>query len=452
MKINSRPSQPAEIRGFVIRLLEGARRGGADFAEVYLRSSRNLSVEVKGQRADAVELSSDFGYSLRVIRNSRLGFSYSTDIKEADTVISNAVEASRWTEQDDYLDLPGHSEKQSLDIFDDAVSSLSIDEAKDKALLIEKAALGSDSRIKKVRKASASFSTKDVLIINSKGVDAEYSATTCTAEIMVVAEDGSDSQMGWDSDGSRFLNDAIFEGVGRNAAKRAVELLGAKKIDAVKTQTVLDGSVAAEFLGIFALMLSSENVQKGKSLLAGRMNEAVVSRILNIVDDGCLPQRLGSRPFDDEGVATSKKYLIREGILTGYLYNVYTAKKDGVKSTGNAVKAGFSALPGVGPSNLYITVDPGHVYQGLFEGVDNGIYITGAMGVHTVNPVSGEFSVGISGLWIKNGIIRYPVKEAVMSGNILDLFKYVKAAGDDFRFYGIIGAPSLLTGPVDISA
>ncbi|GAB4421781.1 MAG: metallopeptidase TldD-related protein [Thermodesulfovibrionales bacterium] len=440
-------------RGFAIRLLEGAKKMGADFAEVYFKSSRSLSVEVKGQAVDAVESAIDFGYSLRVIRDRRLGFFYSTDIREADAVIENAIEASRWTEQDDYLDLPLPAEKLHLDVFDAAVESLSVDEAKNKALLIEKAALDTDSRIKRVRKASASFSSKDVLIVNSKGVDAGYSATASTAQIMVVAEDGSDSQMGWDFDGSRFLDDVIFEDVGRNAARRAIQLLGAGKINAVKTQAILDGSVAAEFLGIFASLLSSENVQKGKSLLAKRLNEDVVSPIISIVDDGCMPRKLGSRPFDDEGVATSKKYLIRDGVLTGYIYNVYTAKKDGVKSTGNAVRAGFSALPAVGPTNLYIAVNPEHIYSGdLFTGVDKGIYITEAMGVHTANPVSGEFSIGISGLWIDNGAVRHPVKEAIISGSILDLFRNIKAAGDDFRFYGNMGAPSLLTGPVDISA
>ncbi|HUO78358.1 MAG TPA: DNA gyrase modulator, partial [Thermodesulfovibrionales bacterium] len=180
-------------REFAFRLLEGARKRGADLAEVYLKSSRSLSVEVRDQRTDALESSTDFGYSLRVIRDKRLGFSFATAQGDADSVIARAVEASRWTVQDEWLDLPGPSEQTSLDIFDEAIASMDEGEAIEKALKIEKAALDADARIRKVRKASASFSQRDRLIMNSKGLEKAYSATACVAQIMVVAENGSDS-------------------------------------------------------------------------------------------------------------------------------------------------------------------------------------------------------------------------------------------------------------------
>lgn len=440
-------------REFAFRLIEDAKGKGADFAEVYLKSAKGLSVEVKNQMVDALESYIDFGYSLRIIRNKRLGFSYSTDLREANTVVVNAIEASKWTEQDDYLDLSLPSERQTIEIFDEAIASFTEKDAISNALLIEKAALDTDRRIKKVRKASTSFSYKDVTIVNSRGVDGVFSATSCTAQIMVVAEDHNDSQMGWDFDGSRFLGDISFEGIGKNAAIRAIQLLGAEKISSLKVHVLLDNSVATEFLGIFASLLSSEFVQKGKSLLAKGLNQKVISPLVSIVDDGCIPHRLGSRPFDDEGVATSKKYLIRDGVLLNYMYSIYTAKKDNVTSTGNALKSGLAALPSAAPTNLYVAVSDKCINSGnLIELLDRGIYITEAMGIHTANPVSGEFSIGISGLWIEKGIIKHPVKEAIISGNILDFFRKIKAAGNDFRFYGNMASPSLLIGPVDISA
>lgn len=439
--------------GFASRLLEGARKKGADHAEVFLKSSKKLSVEVKEQKVEALESSVDFGYALRIIRDKRLGFSYSTDMNDADSVIASAIEASRWAEHDDYLDLPESSEHQTLLIFDDAIASMSEEDAFTKALIIEKTALDFDRRIRRVRKASASFSNKDVLIMNSKGLNKTYSATACTSQIMAVAEDAGDSQMGWEFEGSRFLSDISFENVGRGAAKRALLLLGSKKMKSVKTQVILENSVAIEFLGIFASLLSSENVQKGKSLLAKRLKQRVISPVISVLDDGCMERKLGSRPFDDEGVPTSGKYLIKDGLLQGYMYNVYTAKKDGLMSTGNAVKGGFSSLPAIGPSNLYINIHSGSVKPGnLFAIIDKGLYITEAMGIHTANPVSGEFSIGVSGLWIEKGNIKYPVKEAIISGNILDFFSKVEAGGDDFRFYGNLASPSLLIGPTDISA
>ena len=440
-------------REFAFRLLEGARKKGADLAEVYLKSSRSLSVEVRDQRTDALESSTDFGYSLRVIRDKRLGFSFATAQGDADSVIARAVEASRWTVQDEWLDLPGPSEQTSLDIFDEAIASMDEGEAIEKALKIEKAALDADARIRKVRKASASFSQRDRLIMNSKGLEKAYSATACVAQIMVVAENGSDSQIGWDFEGSRFLSDVVFEEVGRNAATRALVLLGAKNINGAKDPVILDNSVATEFLGIFSSLLSSESVQKGKSLLAHRQGEEVVNPLVSIVDDGLMEHKLGSRPFDDEGVPTFGKYLIKNGVLQGFLYNVYTAKKDGVMSTGNAVKGAFSGLPTVGPTNLYIPASPASSGpEELCRVMGRGLYITDAMGIHTANPISGEFSIGVSGLWIDGGIVKHPVKEAVISGNMLDLFRKVSVVGSDLRFYGNVGSPSLLIGPTDISA
>lgn len=440
-------------REFASRLLEGAKRGGADLAEVYLKSSRSLSVEVREQKTDALESSTDFGYSLRVIRDRRLGFSFATAKGDADSVIARALEASRWTEQDKWLDLPAPSEQPALRIFDEAVASMSEGEAIEKALAIEKAALDADARIRKVRKSSASFSRRDGLIMNSRGLNTACSVTACTAQITVVAEDGGDSQMGWDFEGSRFLSDVAFEEVGKRAATRASLLLGARPMSSVMCPVILDNSVATEFLGIFSSLLSSESVQKGKSLLAHRQGDEVVNPLVSIVDDGRVEHKLGSRPFDDEGVPTSRKYLIKNGVLQGFLYNVYTARKDGVMSTGNAVRGAFSGLPTVGPTNLYIPASPASSGpEDLWRVMDRGLYITDVMGMHTANPISGEFSVGISGLWIEGGDMKYPVKEAVISGNILDLFKRVHSVGSDLRFYGNVGSPSLLIGPTDISA
>ncbi|MCG2814113.1 MAG: metallopeptidase TldD-related protein, partial [Thermodesulfovibrionales bacterium] len=172
-------------------------------------------------------------------------------------------------------------------------------------------------------------------------------------------------------------------------------------------------------------------------------------------DSGIIPRRLGTRPFDDEGVLTSEKVLIKDGALMGFLHNTYTAKKEGAYSTGNAVRGGYTGLPSVGISNLCLKTSSESdvmLFNTLIASMDKGLYITEAMGVHTANPITGEFSIGVSGLWIENGTIRFPVKEAVISGDMLGLFERIEAAGDVMRFYGNIGTPSLLIGLTDISA
>lgn len=442
---------------FAIKLMNIAMKKGADKAEVYVKTSKSLSIEVKEQKIDTLESSMTMGYCIRVIKDNRLGFSYSTNPDEMDTVAENAIEASKYSEPDDYLELPSALQPLAVSqplIFDIDIASLSEDAAINRTLLIESSALNEDNRIKKIRKASGSFSTNNTYIVNSHGINAHYQSTGCSAQIMAIAEEGSESQLGWDYQGSRFLKDVSFEEVGRTAARRAAQLLGARKINSIKGFVLLDNSVSTEFLGILSSALSSESVQKKKSMLAGKKGAVVISDRLNIIDSGLLDGKLGSKPVDDEGVPASHKILIGKGILNGYLYNTYTAKKDGIASTGNAVRGGFTGIPTVGPTNLYIepvSKEYTNDFQGLIKTINKGLYVIETMGMHTANPISGEFSVGASGLWIEDGEIKHPVKEAVISGNILDLFKKVVMVGDDLRFYGNIGVSSLLIEEIDIS-
>jgi PmbA protein len=322
------------------------------------------------------------------------------------------------------------------------------DDAIKNAVLLENEALSFDRKVKKVRKATSTFVSNDVAIFNSKGVNISYKGTSVSAHVMAIAQDGEDSQMGWDFGFSRQLKDIDFASIGAGAAKKAVMLLGAKKINAVKAPVILDPMVASEFLGILSLSFSAESVQKGKSLLTDRVDKIITSPMLNIIDDGTMPWCPGTSPVDDEGVPARRKVLIENGRLTGFLHNTYTARKAGTVSTGNAVRGNFKSYPGVGITNLYIASDKS--YQPL--AITKGLFVLEAMGVHTANPISGDFSVGISGLWIENERPLFPVKEAVISGNIFEMFKRVEGVGKDLRFFGRVGSPSLLIGEMDISA
>jgi PmbA protein len=230
-------------------------------------------------------------------------------------------------------------------------------------------------------------------------------------------------------------------------------MLGAKKTTATKAPVVLDNHIAADFLSIFSSMLSSESVQKGKSLLAGKLGHQVTNKTMDIIDDGVFHHGPGSRPIDDEGVPALRKTLVREGVLESFMYNSRTARKEGRESTGNAVRGRFSTVPSVGPLNLYISAAGKRMKkEEMFASIERGLYIIEAMGMHTANPISGQFSIGVSGMWVEDGKPAYPVKEAVISGNILDFFGGVNALGDDLRFFGNVGSPSLLMGAIDISA
>lgn len=439
---------------FGLQILEAAQAAGAESAEVFLRNSTNLTIEAKHGKIETLEKSSTGGFCLRVIREGRLGFSFATDPSAWKSVVSQAIEASHHAEPDDYNSLPSASGYSDVAVFDDKIADIPEPEAIHSALSIEQAALDTDSRITKVRKASTSFTASETRILNTFGINAHYRSTACSAQVMAVAEHAGESQMGWDYQGSRFLKNIDFLAVGRKSAERATSLLGAEKIVPIKGSVVLDNSVTADFLGLLASSLSSESVQKKKSMFAGRIGQTVFASRLNVIDSGLMPGMLGSRPFDDEGVGTTAKTLIDHGELKGFLYNTYTARKEGVQSTGNAVRGGIKGMPTVGASNLFLDASSPEYrtsFEALVSHIDRGMIVTETMGMHTANPISGEFSVGVSGFWVEHGKIVRPAKEAVISGTIPDLFKSVILVGDDLIFYGNIGAPSLLIEGIDIS-
>jgi PmbA protein len=430
-----------------------ALKNGAEQVEVFHRASRKLSAEVKSGEVAAVESAVSIGYGVRVIVEGRPGFYYSTNEEDAEKAVLAALDIARFTEPDRYLGFPEPRVPESPEINDPSIAAVTEEEAIERAMSVEKAAFASDKRVKRTRKAMVSFYSGETSVVNSKGISYGYPSTSVSAHIMAVAEEGGESQMGWGFGTGRFIEDVDFEEVGTESGKRAILMLGAKKTTAVKAPVVLDNHIAADFLSICSSMLSSENVQKGKSLLAGKLGHQIISKNLDIIDDGVLYHGPGSRPIDDEGVPALRKVLVREGVLEGFMYNTRTAKKDDRDSTGNAVRGRFSAVPTVGPLNLYIsTAGKRMKKEEMFASIERGLYIIEAMGMHTANPISGQFSIGVSGMWVEGGKPVYPVKEAVISGNMLDFFGVVNALGDDLRFFGNIGSPSLLMGNTDISA
>lgn len=438
-----------------LQLIEHAIRLGADEADVFAKRSKSLNVEAKNGRIDALDSSLTSGYGLRVIKDHRIGFSYSTGRSDFAETAKQAVEAAAFTEQDDANCLPDAvKESSEVNIYDPSVADIKEEDAINAALSIESAARSHDKRIARIRKASAGFSSSRTLIVNSRGIAAEFESTGCSAYITAIAEENNESQMAWDYQGSRFLNEINFEAVGRGAAHKALQLLKARKIQSIKGFALLDSSVAVDFLEILASALSAEAVQKHRSLLEGKAGEIIADQKINIIDNGLIDGKLGSRPVDDEGVPVTRKYIIEEGVLTGFFHNARSAKKDNTTSTGNAVRGGFSVLPSIGPTNMYLeptTDEYRRSFNRLVKVIGKGLYVTETMGMHTANPVTGDFSVGASGIWIENGELAYPAKEAMISGNILTLLRNIVMVGDDIRFYGNIGAPSLLIDEIDIT-
>jgi PmbA protein len=438
-------------------ILMSALSKGADLAEVCMSKSRSLRAEVKGGEPHALEHSDGFGYSLRIIKNRRLGFSYSNDATDASLIADKALESLGFTQEDPYLGLPspegGAGKYPELNTFDPEIDAIDSERAVGFASETEKAAFEFDPRVKKTRKSSAVFSCYEVFILNSMGISHGYGATSATASITAVAENEGDSQMGWGYEGGRFLRDIDFKRAGREAARRAGSMLGARRATPCKASLVIDNSVAVDFLSVAASMMSAESVQKGKSLLKGKVGKAIISGNIDIADNPLFTGSPASKPMDGEGVRCRRNELVSGGVLGGFMHNTYTANKDKTVTTGNAMRGSSLSMPGVGPQ--CITIEPsGEPVQveAMIGSIKRGLIVMDAMGVHTINPVSGDFSIGVSGIWINKGKPEGPVKEAVISGNILELLSSVEALGDDLRYYGSLGSPSILVSTVDLSA
>jgi len=426
----------------------------ADAAEVYLRTSTSTNIEVRDQKVDAFERARDIGVGLRVLAGGRTGFSYTTDLTERSLreLVQMAVSGARNTEPDPFAIIPARPSApyQTVNIFDPEVAALSEQEQIGRVMAMEREAYAVDPRVRRIRKASAGFSRSETLIANSHGASISYRGTAASASIEVVAEDKGESQAGWDFDVKRFYGKLDIENVGRKAARKALDLLGACSIDSVKAPVILDASVAEEFLSIMAGGFSAENVQKKKSLFIGRLGSEVVSPLITIHDDGLREGGLGSAPSDDELVPARKKTVIDRGRLALFLHNARTANKDHTESTGNGFRGGFKGVPGVGVTNLSIA--PGTLTPAdLIASTPRGLLVTEVMGAHTANPISGDFSVGATGFWIEQGKKAYPVREITIAGNILDLMQNVDAVCSDLHFSGRIGSPTLRVKELSIS-
>jgi PmbA protein len=434
-------------------VVSNAKKLGAAMAESYMVRSKELSIEVRGGAVETMKLAEDRGIGLRLINNGKIGFAFTTDLTETgiEDLAKQALANSGNTEEDEYHTLPEVSiQYPELELYDSTINNATVEQKIQLAVAMEQAAKNYDSRVKIIETSSYSDGEVEVFIANSKGLSTSYKGAYCGIYIALVAGEGEESQTGFAIDYNLKYNQLDPVKVGKQAAERAVRMLGAKPIPTQRMPVVLDSYVATSFLGLLAPALAGEAVQKGRSLFAGKVGQKVASNAITITDDGSLPGGIASAPFDGEGVPTSKTVLIKNGVLEGYLHNSYTAAKDGVKSTGNGVRGSFKSTPEVGTTNFFI--EPGTTSANeIIKDISKGIYITEVMGMHTANPISGDFSLGAAGILIENGKFTNSVRGVAIAGNVMELLSAVDAVGSDLQFYGSKGAPTIRIAQMTIS-
>ena len=424
-----------------------------DHYEIYLSQVESTSIEVKEQQIECFSSAQSKGLSLRLLNNNRFGFSYSTEFTNDsfDQIISNAVMSANNSSPDEFHCLPDESRPlPRLMIYDKNISSIPKEEKIEKAKRLEREAISYDKRITKVRKAAYQERKATECLINSNGLNLSNQRTLFSCSIEVVAEEKGDSQMGWDFDFSCFYDNMDVVKVGRTASSKAVDLLGAQTIPSFRGTVIFDNNVSSQFLGVLAPSFLAESVQKNKSILKEKMDKKVFSSKIDIIDDGLYPGGMATKPFDGEGIIRQTTSLIEQGVLKSFLYDTYCAKKDKTVSTGNSSRGSIKSPPNVGYSNLYIK-NGKESLDALISKIDKGLLVNEVMGIHTANPISGDFSVGANGFLIKNGKKTTPVKGIAIAGNIMTLLGSILGVGSDLRFFGHTGSPSLMIEEIDIS-
>lgn len=440
---------------------------GASQAEALLVRDRGLSIRVFDGRLEEFVYSDERGLGLRAFMAARPGRAYTSDVSPgsiADTAC-HAVANAKVSPEDPNRSLPDKSligeEMQKGVYLGEDLEILSSDLAAtppaDKIELafdLERKAREYDPRVTGVETAVYTESTADVLLANNRGLRAAYRYSICYGYLMAIARDGDDSQTGFGYTAGHSFSSLDSSQAAVDASSRAVDMLGAKPVESVRVPVLLDNLTVAELIASFTLAMSGEAVMRGRSFLAGRLGNKVASPGIDIIDDGLIKGGFGSTPFDGEGVATSKKYLVRDGVLSTFMHNCYTAACLGAETTGNAGRASYNARVGVSPTNIHLPAGDATPDE-LRSGMGSGLEVIELQGSHVgLNPVTGEVSVGAKGFWVKDGRRAHAVREVTIAGTMDDIFGGIAGVGSDMRFsplYGSIGTPSIMFRELAVS-
>jgi PmbA protein len=428
------------------RAVDAAEPG--EEVEAYAEETRRTRVRVRGGEIEEFVFAESRGVGVRVMAGGRQGYAYAADpsADEIAAVVGAARESARFAEPDDGNVLPSLAPVEPLpEIFRPAQLEVPPERKVDVALELERVAVSTDPSVRKVESADHGDSVGRVVLASTAGGPLEYRRTDTYASAVCLAERDGETQTGFAFRLARDAEALEWAEAGREAATRAARLLGATKPNSERTPVVLDPYAAASFLSVLAGALSADSVQKGRSLFASLVGELVASEAVTLIDDGRLLDGSSAAPFDDEGVATGRTPLIEAGVLRGFLHNHRTATRGGSASTGNAARGGYRTVPGVSPSNLFVS--PGSVDQAKLLGrAGRAVYVQEVSGLHSgANPISGEFSVGATGLRIVDGALGEPLREMTIASTLLDVLKGVAVVGSDLRFVGgSVGSPTIL--------
>ena len=439
-------AQIAELKKVVSLALDEARKRGASQCEVDASQNRGLSTAVRLGEVDTVEYQRDRGVAVTVYFGKRKGSASTADLSAQavrDTV-EKASTIARFTAEDECAGL-ADPEELARDIPDlqlDHPWSITPDEAVSLARSCEAAGLAVDSRLTNSEGATVS-TQRDVRVYgNSHGFLEGYGTTSHSLSCVLLAQQGEDMQRDYWYSSVRNANDLqSHEEIGRTAAERALRRLGGRRLTTRKAPILFAPELARGFFGHLTAAIRGSAQYRKSSFLLGAAGQQVLPPFVQLDERPHILQGLASSPFDDEGVVTRDRALVRDGVLQGYVLGSYSARKLGLKTTGNAG----------GIHNLLVTA-PGKslTFDALLKEMGSGLFVTELMG-QGVNQVTGDYSRGASGFWVESGEITYPVHEITIAGNLKQMYLDIVALGTDVDTRGAIRSGSVLLSELTIA-
>jgi PmbA protein len=436
-------------------IVQRALAGGATGAECTISEGEEFGANVRMREVENLVEAGSRGAGLRILIGKKTGASYTSDLSREgiDLLLKSAIELADITTEDPHAGLPEAEELGSLEgdlgLFSADVASLETSVKIDAAKRAEEAALAADPRIFNSNGGSFDTYIGRHVFANSRGFAGEYRSSYCSIGASPVAREGDSMERdSWSHSARRFADLESPEYVGRMAAQRALRRLKPVKVETQKVPVVFEPRIARSLLESVFEGVHGMSIYRQESFFAGKLGQQVAGENITIVDDATIPGLFGSSPFDDEGVRSRRTSIIERGVLKSYLLNSYAARKLGMKTTGNASR-GLTGNAGIGHGNFYLEKGVQTPEQ-IIAGVANGFYVTQLMGFG-VNIVTGDYSQGASGLWIRNGELAFAVSEVTIAGNLKDMLMGIEAVGSDLEFRGSLAAPTMKIGEMTVA-
>jgi len=421
-----------ELQAIADRVVAMAQPG--EHVEAFVSRDAETDVRIYEGQVEHFVAAQTEGVGIRVIRDGRTGFAYAGVLDESAVaeVLAEARDNVQFGTPDEWAGLAEFDgvEVVEQELWSDALAEYATDDKIALAKELERLTLATDPRIR-VDDANYADVASESAVANTMGIRRTGRENGCYVVVSTMADDADETQTGFGFSVGRSPQEFDLAKAAQDASDRATRLLGATKPSTKRTTVVLDPYITASFLGVISSTLNGESVAKGRSLFKDRMGESVANSIVTLVDDPTNPKAYTATELDGEGLAARRNVLIDGGVLQQFVHSSYSARRVGTRSTGNAIRGGFKGTPGVGCLALQLL--PGtRDQQALIADIDDGVLVQSVSGLHSgVNAISGDFSVGASGLKITNGQVAGPIREFTIASTLQRMLHDVAEIGND---------------------